>query len=239
MRLYLTSIAMLFLLFTFGCAPTVPSFKVNVDTIGNAEESAKSYLLLPGNKDTKVEDLMFKEYSSYIDRALSDLGFVKAENFENADIAIFLGYGIGDPQEQQYTYSLPTWGQTGVSSSYTTGTVSSYGNYGSYSGTTTYTPTYGVTGSTTHSGSYTTYFRFMYLHAVDLNEYKKSKQEIQLWKTTVTSSGLSGDLRRVFPVLVAASKNHIGKNTGNMVTVNLSENDISVFKIKGLAETKK
>lgn len=222
-----------------GCATMQPQFQVRVDSISGEKPDKKSYILLPGNKDTKAEDLQFKEYAAYVSRALIKQGFVPAESFEKANVAIFLVYGIGDPREHQYSYSIPTWGQTGVSSSYTTGTVSSYGGYGSYSGTTTYTPTYGVTGSTTHTGSYTTYFRFMVLDAVDLDEYKKSKKEVQLWKTTVTSGGSSGDLRRVFPILVAASQQYVGKNTGQKVEVNLYEEDERVIEIKGIAKTEK
>jgi len=240
MKLNIATISLLFgALILSGCATMQPpTFFVNVDSIGSAKEN-KTYILLPSNKDTKADDLQFKEYASYVNRALQAQGFVPAESFQKANVAIFLGYGIGDPKEHQYTYSLPTWGQTGVSSSYTTGTVSSYGDYGSYSGTTSYTPTYGVTGSTTHSGSYTTHFRFMLLDAVDLDEYKKSKKEVQLWKTTVTSSGSSGDLRRVFPILVAASKDYIATNTGKMVKVKLLEEDAQVMAIKGILKEPK
>lgn len=222
-----------------GCATMQPQFSVRVDSISGGTADKNSYILLPGNKDTKAEDLQFKEYAAYVNRALIKQGFVPAESFENANVAIFLIYGIGDPQEHQYSYSIPTWGQTGVSSSYTTGTISSYGGYGSYSGTTTYTPTYGITGNTTHIGSHITYFRFMVLDAVDLDEYKKSEKEVQLWKTTVTSSGSSGDLRQVFPILVAASQQYVGKNTGQKVEVNLYEEDERVIEIKGITKTEK
>ena len=222
-----------------GCATTQPQFSVMVDSIGGAIAEKNSYSLLPGNKETKADDLQFKEYAAYVNRALIKQGFVPAESFEKANVAIFLVYGIGDPKESQYSYALPTWGQTGISSSYTSGTVSSYGGYGSYSGTTTYTPTYGVTGSTTHIGSYTTYFRFMVLDAVDLDEYKKSKKEVQLWKTTVTSAGSSGDLRRIFPILVAASQQYIGKNTGQKVEVDLYEEDERVIQVKAIAKPEK
>jgi hypothetical protein len=222
-----------------GCATTQPGFSVKVDSISGTSADKTSYILLPGNKDAKADDLQFKEYAAYVNRALIKQGFVPADSVEKANIAIFLVYGIGDPQEHKYSYSIPTWGQTGVSSSYTTGTVSSYGGYGSYSGTTTYTPTYGITGSTSHIGSHTTYFRFMVLDAMDLDEYKKSKKEVQLWKTTVTSAGSSGDLRQVFPILVAASKQYIAKNTGQKVEVNLYEEDDRVIEIKGIARTEK
>ena len=74
----------------------------------------------------------------------------------------------------------------------------------------------------------------MWLDAVDLDEYRETEKEIQLWKTTVTSSGSSGDLRQVFPILVAAAKPHIGSNTGKKVKVILSEGDKRVTEIKGL-----
>ncbi len=103
-------------------------------------------------------------------------------------------------------------GKTGVSSSNTYGTVSTYGNTATVNSTTTYTPTYGVTGSTTHTGTYTTFTRYMFIDALDLNEYKKTEKQKQIWKTTVISTGSSGDLRRVVPVLVAASKPYVAKN---------------------------
>jgi hypothetical protein len=185
-----------------------------------------------------------------VNRALIKRGFFPAVSFDKANVVIFLSYGIGDPQEHQFSYSVPVWGQTGVSSSSTYGSMNThgslntFGNYGSYQGntsfssTTTYTPSYGITGFTSHIGSYKTYFRFMLLDAYDLNEYKSSKKEVQLWKTTVTSTGRSGDLRRVFPILVAASKKHIGKNTGKKIQVALQDNDKSVIEIKGVGQEK-
>jgi len=217
-----------------GCV-TGPQFLVNVDSISAPEYVSNSkYILLPGVKNVEITDLQYREYAGYVERALASLGYIKASGFTEADIAIFLGYGIGEPETHQFTYSLPTWGQTGVSSSSTYGTLNTYGNTATYSGTTTYTPTYGVTGSTTHVDSCTSYFRYMFLDAVDLKEYRNTKKEKQVWKTTVTSSGSSGDLRQVIPVLVAASKDYIGTNTGKMIKVILSENDKRVIEIKGL-----
>ncbi|AEG13144.1 hypothetical protein Sbal183_0372 [Shewanella baltica OS183] len=214
-----------------------PQFYVNIDSISAPEAVSKTkYILLPGVKDVEEGDLQYREYATYVDRALALKGYTKATSFSGADIAIFLGYGVGDPITSQFTYSLPTFGQTGVSSANTYGTVNRYGNTATYSGTTTYTPTYGVTGSTTHTGTQTTYFRYMWLDAVNLDEYRKTEKEIQLWKTTVSSTGSSGDLRQVFPILVAASKPHIGGNTGKEVEVVLSEDDKRVTEIKGLSQ---
>lgn len=222
-----------------GCATRQPIYGVVVDSISGSSVDKKSYILLPGNKDTKVDDLQFKEYATYVDRALIKQGLVPADSGEKANIAIFLVYGIGDPKEHKYSYSIPIWGKTGVSSSYTIGTVNSYGSYGSYSGTTIYNPTYGITGSTSHIGSYTTYFRFIVLDAMDLDEFRKSKKEVQLWKTTITSVGSSDDLRQAFPVLIAASQQYIANNTRKKVVVNISEGEERVNQIKGIERTEK
>ena len=218
-----------------ACVAANPKFHVNVDSLSAAESSAgKRFILLPGNKDTNMHDLQFKEYASYINRALIAQGYNPSETFETADLAIFLSYGIGDPQEHQYSYSLPVFGQTGVSSANTFRTLNTYGNFGSYSSTTTFTPTYGIKGYTQHSGSYTIFFRFLLLSAYDLEVYRKQEKEVQVWKTTVTSSGSSGDLRRVFPILVAASRPYIGVNTGQQIKVILDETDQVVIDIKGV-----
>ncbi len=90
--------------------------------------------------------LEFIEFASYVERVLRAKGMQRVSEFGSADVAVFLSYGIGDPETSEYSYSLPVWGQTGVASSHTSGSVNTYGNSATYSGTTTYTPSYGVTG---------------------------------------------------------------------------------------------
>jgi len=49
----------------------------------------------------------------------------------------------------------------------------------------------------------------------------------------VTSTGSSGDLRKVMPIMVGASMNHIGGNTYGKVKEVLSESDEKVLFIQG------
>lgn len=218
-----------------GCATAQPRFLVGVDSIAaDVANAKKSYVLLPANKDVAPDDLQFKEFASYVHRALKAQGFTEAPSIEKGDVLVFLAYGIGDPQQHQFSYAVPHWGQTGVSSATTYGTLQSYGSSGTYSGTTTYEPAYGITGYSTHVKSYTTYSRFVRLDAYDLGVYKKQKKYTQLWRTTATSRGESSDLRMVFPIIMAASKPYIATNTGRSVTVTLYEDDQAVVEIKGL-----
>ena len=87
-----------------------------------------------------------------------------------------------------------------------------------------------VTGASTKN--ITGYARLIIIRAYDYKKYKESKTEVQLWQTTIESNGSSGDLRRVFPVLIAASQPYIGTNTGKKVMVTLSEDDSRVIAIK-------
>lgn len=218
-----------------GCASMQPtSFSVSVDSLASPEAKAKKrYILMPGGKGVDASDLEFQEFSKQVEVALTEQGFTKASEFNQADIAIFLAYSIGDPKTYQYTYSVPTWGQTGVSSSRTYGTVSSYGGTGTYSGTTTYTPNYGITGSTTHVGTNTVYSRFLMLNAYDAPTFVIDEKMLQVWKTSVVSTGSSGDLRLVFPYLVAAMSPYVGTNTGRRVEVKIPANDPRIQTIRG------
>jgi hypothetical protein len=204
---------------------------MSVDSLSRADVG-RSYILLPGNKDTLVTDLQFQEFASYVHKALALRGFRSAQRDQTAETVIFLAYGIGDPQTHQYSYSLPVFGQTGVSGSTTTGSF--YG--GSFSSTTTYTPTYGVTGYTTQVGSITLYSRFIRLQAYDLSVYDRTKKLEEVWRSNIVSVGRFGDLRRVFPVMIAGSAKHLATNTGQWVEITLDEQDASVRAIKGVID---
>jgi len=231
------SILLLFALATFlgvaGCAATI---NVAIDSISDKGVAAKTnYVLFPGTKDIGEDDLQYREYARYVERVLASLGYNKAVNIADADIAIFFSYGIGDPVTKQFTSTVPTWGQIN-GSSHTSGTINTYGDTAIYSETTTYTPDFGITGSAVEITSYTIYRRHMVLDAIDLEEYRTTQKLKQVWKTSATSSGASGDLRRVLPALVAAAKPYIGKDTGKRVKVALSEDDEEILEIKGLTE---
>ncbi|WP_287372477.1 hypothetical protein [Prosthecochloris sp.] len=229
-----------FLLILTSCATTGGQFHVNVSSLASSAANEKgTYFLLPGNDGVTFEDLQFQEYAAYVKRILDAEGFIYAPNVKNADVAVILSYGIGEPQTTQYTYSLPVWGQTGVSAARTSGTVSVYGNTATYSGNTTYTPSYGVTGMTSHVGTETTYDRYAQIAGFDYQTFLKSQKVVELWKTTITSTGSSGDLRRVFPILIGAASPYIAKNTGKAILVKLSENDKTVRIVKGEQEEKK
>ncbi|HVC28104.1 MAG TPA: hypothetical protein VNF48_00990 [Gammaproteobacteria bacterium] len=204
-----------------------------------AEQTRKTYIILPGNKGITPDDLQFQEYASELTRALQIRGFAPANAAQDADMIIVLSYGIGNPQSHEYSYVMPMFGQTGISSSYTSGVINSYGSTSSYSGSTTYVPSYGITGYVPTVSEYTTYFRFAIITAYDPKALEQSHTQMELWQTTITSTGSSGDLRRIFPILIASGEPYFTTNTGQQVHRTLYENDDMVLDVKGTNIKKK
>lgn len=54
---------------------------------------------------------------------------------------------------------------------------------------------------------------------------RQSEETYKVWRTEITSTGYSKDLRTVFPVMVAASSIYIGENTGKMVQLEMYDDD--------------
>jgi hypothetical protein len=218
-------LAILSLFLSCSTATTAPVFHIRVSSLADPDRiSGKTYVLLPSGEGVASEDLQFREFARYVAGALDRKGFVRAPDFSTADIAVFLAYGIGNPQLQTYTYTVPIYGETG-SGTFTLDPDTF--------GMITTPPEYGPVGSQSVTQSTITYFRYLLLDAIDLGAFRSSKKVLSAWRTMVTSNGSSGDLRLVLPILVAASEQYIAVNTGKQVEVELREADAAVQKVRG------
>lgn len=153
-----------------------------------------TYILIP----TKEQEgnLEFQTYAKLVMIELQKRGMTEAP-FHQAKYAIFIFYGID--QGKQIVSSYPIFGQTGTSSSYTTGTVTSYGNTASYSGRTYTTPTYGVVGSGTRTD--TIFKRYFNLDIVDIAKSGNGKIQ-KIYEGKAISSGSDDQLAQVMPAIV-------------------------------------
>ncbi len=227
---------LIMLIFTFsGCAISSPYLHVEVNSFSLTNSGQnKTFVILSGNEKVSNDDLEFREYSMYLTRALTSIGYTQANSQETADLAIFLTYGISDPKTYVNTYSKPVWGQTGTSSTTTYGTATTIGNSTYLNTSTTQQPTYGITGYRTETETITNYLRYASISGYDFKKYKETGESSQIWSTNIESTGPSGDLRRVFPVMVAAATPYIGKSSGNKTLIRINEQDDHVRKLKGL-----
>ena len=135
-------------------------------------------------------------------RALSFRGFEQVTDLDAADVVLFLAYDIGEPQIE-----VPQLGAVG------TGTYHTTFNAATGSATTTERKTLGVTGYRTKTRKTVTFSRYLYLSAIDLRAYRQSGEMVEAWRTVVISEGTSNDLRRVFPVMMAAAMRRLANNT--------------------------
>jgi hypothetical protein len=157
---------------------------------------ALKYATLP--LKSQEGSLEHKSYEQLIKTELNKRGYVETPVAE-ADVIVFLDYGIDTGREVVSSY--PIIGRTGTSSSYTSGTIQSYGGYTTYSGTTYNTPTYGVVGSGTYSE--TEYTRFLRLDFVDRVELAAGKVK-KRYEAKVVSKGWSSQLAAVMPAMIKA-----------------------------------
>ena len=225
--LLIFSICWLLLIFLGGCKTQPAYHRVRLDSICSSQIPAKKIcVIVSGDNTISEQNLQFQEFASYIRRALEYNGYTVTQELNQATIFIAMLYGIGDPKEHVYSYSVPVYGQTGYSSAHTSGTITNFGSGSQYSSTTTYQPSYGITGYSAHIGTYTTYSRHIKLDARNIND------NAQLWQITAESAGASGDLRAAFPIMAAAMSNCIGINTGQQIEVDLQETDPSILMIQ-------
>lgn len=186
---------------------------VRVDAIAAAGDrpAAKRYVLVPAADGVAADDLQFREFAGYVDRALAGVGYQPVAAGTAPDVVIALAYGVGEPQEKIFSYSIPEWGPWRARAPYP------YGNV----------PTY-----RTEVDSYTTFARSLALTASAARDGRPGEQ---LWRAIAVSRGASEDLRRLFPVLLAALAPYLGRDTAGQVEVTVREDDPAVAGIKGAA----
>ncbi|MGY6276503.1 DUF4136 domain-containing protein [Methylomonas sp. MgM2] len=190
--------------------PKLIQIRSDIDALTTSDVSNKHhFVILPANKDIKEQDLQFKEFKAYLEKALGKRGFVKADTLQDGDVVLFLNYGVSEPQTYQYAYNVPAW--------YGFGGTYPYYRWGWYYPMSPY--------YTQRIETYLMYRRYLSLEAYDMTAYVQNKTPVQLWKISVQSQGLSNDLRLIFPYMVTAMQPYIGSNTGHMVTVDVDQSD--------------
>lgn len=138
------------------------------------------------------------EYETYRERVRSQLtrrGWAEVDP-SAAEVIVVFDYLIDEGKP--YIIDVPLLGETGVSGSSTKGHV---GPFGTFSGTTTYTPRFGIVGYRTRS--YEVYSRRAYLMVLDTMR-EVDGRPMPLFQGTAVSDGTTPHLSPVMPFLVDA-----------------------------------
>ncbi|MCE5255288.1 MAG: hypothetical protein LLF89_00410 [Spirochaetaceae bacterium] len=215
-----------------SCA-TTKFLTVQVDSIGSdIYQTEKTYIAVSTDKDVEAGDLRFREYAGYIRKVLAKKGYREVDSSDDANIIVYLTYGIGDPEQHTYAYSVPIYGQIGIAPSPGPGPGTPPGQAPHNPPFKQFNPVYGIIGSTTKYENYTTYFRYCKIEAFDFKLLKETNTEKQLWSTIITSRGKSDDLRFVMPYMIAAAEDYIATDTDKKVEVTIEEKDERVVHLK-------
>jgi hypothetical protein len=133
-------VALIVLLFS-GCAKYVET-DISVFHELKPPLSGISYTIVPSKE--QAVSLEFKSYAAQVKSELNKHGMVE-NTYGKAKYAIYLSYGM-DGGKSVVSFS-PVYGETGIGSSFSTGTIASRGNSTTFTGMTFNTPMYGVIGS--------------------------------------------------------------------------------------------
>ncbi|HWR11280.1 MAG TPA: hypothetical protein VN445_05640 [Rectinemataceae bacterium] len=203
---------------------TTKTLVMQIDGIGrDAYPEERSYVFVPTDSALKASDLRFEKYTGYIEKALSRKGYRKVSKAEEANIIIYVMYGVGDPEQHQYAYSVPVFGP--VPSRPLSPPPPPAPGSPPNPPIRSYSPTYGIIGSTTRYETYTTYFSYCKIEAFDLKLLRESGVEKQLWSTIITSTGSSNDLRYLMPYLISGAEDYIATDTGRAIEVQIDLED--------------
>lgn len=213
--------------------PSQPLFVVQVDAIAPPQaEIKKTYLLVSEDDAVDPRSLQFQEFASYVQRALRIQGFVPAQTAKEANIKIGLAYGISEPLHETISYDIPLRGDTGVLESSETKTAVS--KTGEVVSTTTYRTATAIIGYRTATKTTTTFNSFVELVGFDSKTPSANAGANALWRIRMSNTGATGDIRQLFPSLLAAGTPYIGNSTGRKMDVVIREDDLGVLTVKGL-----
>jgi hypothetical protein len=182
-----------------GCATPQPDplrFRTFVTSFHRLGPTAGlTYTMLPfREQDGSLE---YGNYAQQISDKLKGLGMVEVSDPAQAAVAVFIRFGIDSGSQVTSTY--PVIGQTGVASSFTTGTVNRFGNTASVNTTTQNIPSLGVVGTGTDVN--TVFRRYLDLEVVDAASLSSASPK-KLYEGKARSTGSSPQLARVMPFMV-------------------------------------
>lgn len=215
-HVYSIAFVLLPLLVLFGCT----TFDMQIDALSDPNAfTGRKVFIFPGDPGINPNDLLFREFGKQVEIALGRRGFEIVADISEADQIVFLLYGITDPQRR--TVAIPQFGPTSIQSASTIGRATVQSNQIIGSSTTTYNYEYGITGYVPVER--TTYTRMVLLSSYDWQHFATTEQLKPIWRVAIESTGRSGDLRLVFPYMIAAAESHIGANTQRTITVQIHE----------------
>lgn len=210
-----------------GCASR---YVVQVSAIADADFDAATtrYVLRNGNIKNGEDDLFFREYSRYFIPILAEKGYQQVDSREQADLEIFLRYTVSKGSTGISTFTHPVYETIGGNTINIVETKTDGSGGTTTTRSTVHIPPQTVyVGTAVESHSYT-----LYTSNVALEAYSLKSAEKILWKTLISCTDESNDLRALMPVLATAAAPYLAANSGAAKTIQLRPDDPRISAIK-------
>ena len=150
--------------------------------------------------------LEFNSVAEYLLNKFREKGYVPLAPSESSTYVAYITYGIDNGKTT--SSAVPVFGQTGGGTTYSSGTVSSGTRMGTYSGTSTTMPTYGMVGAIPYD--VTTYKRLV---NIDIYNVSFATQPIKVYEVRAQSTGSCGNINMVlFKIIDGVFLNFPGTN---------------------------
>lgn len=204
-----------------GCAT---SHRVQIDALAHPElaPAKRAYTFATAGKaGQNPGDLRYDEVLRQVGHTLASRGF-RAVAANEAELNIFVDFGVGDPVTRAYTFTTPIYAEMG--GHYSTQTKETQDASGKKKTTVerVYIPgNYVRVGTDVSTNSVTTYRKHLRLSARLRETGVKPEAGREVWTITAVSDDQEGDLRAVLPLLTAAIGPHLATDTGQAIVVEL------------------
>ncbi len=204
-----------------GCATT---HRVQVDALAHPAlaPAKRTYAFATAGKAGQHPgDLRTDEALRQVGQALAGRGF-RAVAAEEAELNLFVDFGVGDPVMRAYTFTTPIYAEMG--GRYSTRTRETKDAEGKTRSTVeeVYIPgNYVRVGTDITTNSVTTYRKHLRLSARLRESGVKPEAGREVWTITAVMDDQEGDLRAALPLLTAAIGPHLATDTGQAIIVEL------------------
>jgi len=207
----------------------------------------KKYFIAPANNRIRPNELAYLEFSAFVKKVLVSKGYYCVDQISEADGVIFLDFGIVNSTKKLKTWSNPLYGLVNngeaIQSSYystsaTDGRLSSlissdlrYDSQSNHSDIDRMS-TYSRPELVVEEEAEIYFDQHLVLTAYDLENFRLTHEEKQLWKTELFSTNQKRDLREIFPLLTVAIRPYIGVDTNHQIFWLIAVDDPQITKLR-------
>ena len=192
-----------------GCTSLVQTSSI---TYYANEHDARGSISVEPYTESQRGSLEFAHVKNFLEQRLLEQGFTQNTPGTTPQYIAFVTYGIDAGTTK--TSSVPIYGQTGGGTTFTSGSFSSGGTFGTYSGTSMTMPTYGVVGSTTVTNK-------EYLREVNINIWRNNNPPEKIYEMKGVSRGSCGKIDAVVESIITGMFANFPGKSGATQRVNV------------------